>query len=137
VSNNTERVALNRGPSTFSAFEGQGLPVHTVCMPSDDVVAAERGSRLRQCRKAMNWKQSDLAKATGWSEARPDRGLSPSRIANFEQGTRRIGHEEAEALERVFGVPAAYFMAMLDSKEAGAIALLRGLRPKLELDPTG
>jgi transcriptional regulator with XRE-family HTH domain len=111
--------------------------MHNSCMPDDDAVAAERGSRLRQCRKAMDWKQADLAKATGWSAEQPDQGLSPSRIANFEQGTRRLGHEEAEAFERVFGVPAAYFMAMLDPKEAGAIALLRGLRPKIELDPTG
>ncbi len=103
-------------------------------MPDDDAVAAERGSRLRQCRKALSWKQSDLARATGWSEKHPERGLSPSRIANFEQGTRRIGHEEAEMLERVFGIPAAYFMALLDPKEAGAIAHLRGLRPKLELE---
>lgn len=106
-------------------------------MPDNDVVAAERGFRLRQCRKALEWTQTDLAQATGWSAQRPAKGLSPSRIANFEQGTRRLGHEEAETLESVFGYPAAYFMAMLDAKEAGAIALLRGLRPKIDLDPTG
>lgn len=106
-------------------------------MADSDSVAAERGSRLRQCRKALEWTQTDLAEATGWSAESPSKGLSPSRIANFEQGTRRIGHEEAECFEEVFGVPAAYFMGMLDSKEAGAIALLRGLRPKVELEPTG
>jgi transcriptional regulator with XRE-family HTH domain len=85
----------------------------------------------------MGWTQTDLAKATGWSEAKSEAGLSPSRIANFEQGTRRIGHEEAETFERVFGIPAAYFLDMLDAKEASVIGTLRGLRPRVELDPTG
>ncbi len=81
--------------------------------------------------------QTDLARLTGWSEDAPKDGLSPSRIANFEQGTRRIGHEEATAFESVFGIPAAYFMDVLDAKEAGAIAVLRGLIPKVRLDKTG
>lgn len=123
--------------STLSAFADREIPLHNACMPDTDSVAAERGSRLRQCRKALGWTQIDLAQATGWSEKRPSEGLSPSRIANFEQGTRRLGHEEAETFEIVFGYPAAYFMGMLTAKEAGAIALLRGLQPKLELDPTG
>lgn len=123
--------------STLSAFADPGFPLHTSCMPDNDVVAAERGLRLRQCRKALGWTQTDLASASGWSVERPSEGLSPSRIANFEQGTRRLGHEEAEMFENVFGYPAAYFMGMLSAKEAGAIALLRGLQPKVELDPTG
>lgn len=90
-------------------------------------IAIERGSRLKQCRKAKGWTQEELALATGWTTKEPTLGLSPSRIANFEQGTRRIGHEEAEVFQRVFEIPAAWFMALLDEREADILATLRGL----------
>jgi transcriptional regulator with XRE-family HTH domain len=85
----------------------------------------------------MDWTQGELAEATGWSQQTTDKGLSPSRIANFEQGTRRVGHEEAQIFEQVFGLPAAYFMALLDPKEAEVVAALRGLRMKVPLDQAG
>ena len=97
-------------------------------MADDDAIAQERGTRLKECRKAHGWTQEELAIETGWTHKVPAGGLSPSRIANFEQGTRRIGHEEAECFQKVFGIPAAYFMAMLDRQEADVIATLRGLR---------
>lgn len=97
-------------------------------MADEDAIAMERGVRLKECRKAQGWTQEELALATGWTTKVPSGGLSPSRIANFEQGTRRIGHEEAEAFQEAFGIPSAYFMAMLDPQEADVIATLRGLR---------
>lgn len=68
--------------------------------------------------------QHQLSKATGY---RPRKvGLSPSQIGNFEQGTRRVRHEEAEILAAVFAdYPAAYFMALVDKREARLLAALR------------
>jgi transcriptional regulator with XRE-family HTH domain len=98
-----------------------------------DQVAVESGARLKRCREAMEWTQRELAIQTGWTDRKPDRAqplaLSPSRIGNFEQGARRIGVEEARILQRVFHVPAPYFMGEIDEKEAGVIAALRGLKP--------
>lgn len=93
-----------------------------------DAMAQEMGRRLRAARKARGWTQRELAMQTGWSdatEASEYRGFSPSRIGNFEQGTRRLGIEEAKAFERIFGQPAAYFLGILDAKEAEIIATLR------------
>jgi transcriptional regulator with XRE-family HTH domain len=124
--------------STNSAFALRGDPLHNSCMPENDAIAVERGARLKRARKAKDWTQDQLARRTGWAPDRPTGGLSPSRIANFEQGTRRIGHEEAAVFESVFQVPAAYFMVLLDHREADIIATLRGLTGRAsELDPTG
>lgn len=68
--------------------------------------------------------QKQLSQATGY---RPRRvGLGPSQIANFEQGSRRIRHEEAEILAKVFpDYPAAYFMGLVDKREAKMLIVLR------------
>jgi transcriptional regulator with XRE-family HTH domain len=133
----TGRVAVHSPARTISAFVDRGIPLHNQCMGDLDSVAVERGTRLKRCRRAMDWTQGELAEATGWSQQTTDKGLSPSRIANFEQGTRRVGHEEAQIFEQVFGLPAAYFMALLDPKEAEVVAALRGLRMKVPLDQAG
>lgn len=123
--------------NTFRALDPRGSYVHNSCVTDEDPIAIERGERLKRCRKYMKWTQEQLAQATGWSTEEPGNGLQATRIANFEQGTRRIGHEEAEIFGRVFGIPAAYFMAMLDAKETEVIGTLRGLRARVPLDQTG
>lgn len=128
---------MNSPASTLRALALLGLPLHTSCMADLDPVAVERGARLRRCRLAMDWTQAELSLETGWTPEDPDTGLSASRIGNFEQGTRRIGHEEAEMFGRVFEIPAAYFMALIDAKEAEVIAALRGLRARVPLDQAG
>jgi transcriptional regulator with XRE-family HTH domain len=56
-----------------------------------DPVAVEMGRRIAELRVARDWTQRELAQATGWNEQDADdsaaKGLSPSRIANYEQGT--------------------------------------------------
>lgn len=132
------RVAMHSPISTFSAFAGRENPVHTSCMADADPIAIERGARLKRCRKGLGWTQDEMARETGWLPEDPSNGLSPSRIANFEQGTRRIGHEEAETFQKLFEIPSAYFMALIDKKEADILATLRGLKGRTQhLDPTG
>lgn len=123
--------------NTVSAVAIRGMYLHTSCMAQEDLIALESGARLKRCRKGMGWTQEELALATGWTSKKPSTGLSPSRIANFEQGTRRIRHEEARALERVFDIPAAYFMALLDQRETDIVSTLRGLKGRAHhLEPT-
>jgi transcriptional regulator with XRE-family HTH domain len=89
-----------------------------------DLLALECGKRVAECRKAVDLTQEQLSKATGYRPRRS--GLSPSQIGNFEQGTRRIGYEEAEILARVFPeYPAPYFMGVLDKREAKVLLVLR------------
>lgn len=68
--------------------------------------------------------QKSLSTATGYRPRRA--GLSPSQIANFEQGTRRIRFEQAESLAGVFtDFPAAYFMGVVNKREAKLLMVLR------------
>lgn len=108
--------------------------MHNLCMAhgnkSDrDSIAATSGRRIVAARKAREWSQEALAEATGWTAAQPSQAqpnaLSPSRIANFEQGTRRVGVEEAAILSRVLGFPPPYWMGVISEQEAAVIETLR------------
>lgn len=88
-----------------------------------DPIGLEMGRRIRELRAARGETQEQLAKATGWRVADADvgkaKGLSPSRIANYEQGTRRIAVEEAEILASLSdGLTAAYFLCAATEREA-------------------
>lgn len=105
------------------------LSLHNLCMPNKDPIAKESGVRIRAARDRHGWSQEELARRTGWVDDKPDQAqpnaLSPSRIGNFEQGTRRIRHEQARILERVLRQPAAYFMGLISEHEARVIEALR------------
>jgi transcriptional regulator with XRE-family HTH domain len=114
--------------------DADNSPQHTLCMAKQgvanmDPVAALSGKRIREGREARSWTQEDLAKATGWMPDKPSRAqkqsLSQSRIANFEQGTRRVGLEEAQILAEALGMPAPYFMGVISDQEAAVLAALR------------
>jgi len=95
-----------------------------------DRLAETSGKRIRKARLQRQWSQEDLAMHTGWIASKPSRAqrtaLSPSRIANFEQGTRRVGLEEAQILATAFGeLPAPYWMGVITEQEAAVLAALR------------
>lgn len=123
--------------------EPNSTSLHTLCMAKQgvaklDAVAALSGKRIRECREVKKWTQEELAKATGWTASRPSRAqrtaLSPSRIANFEQGARRVGLEEAQILASALERPAPYFMGVISERESAVLAALRnGLDNPFEL----
>lgn len=86
--------------------------------------AAETGRRLREERESRGWSQAELAaKCRGIGD-----GLSPGAIGNYEQGTRHVSRSKAAILERVFGLPAAYFLGEITKEEALIISALRSNR---------
>lgn len=68
------------------------------------------GERIRGCRIAAGLTQEALAQLTC-------NKLSPSRIANYEQGTRALDVEGALVLGEALGQPAGYLLGVLDDLE--------------------
>ena len=147
--NNTIRVISQERFYTFGAVTRVTARLHNLCMAKPkkrlqlDHVAICSGERIRKAREAHGWTQKEMAVRTGWVKHRPSQdqksALSPSRIANFEQGTRRVGHEEAQILATLFvSFPAPYWMGVLSEQEAAVIAAMRRpaapLRPPQETD---
>jgi transcriptional regulator with XRE-family HTH domain len=100
-----------------------------------DPIGAEMGRRIAGQRVSRGWTQRRLAEETGWKQEDADvgraQGLSPSRIANYEQGERRIDLEEAEIFARIFdGLTSAYFLGALDERESRVIHAMRHELPK-------
>jgi transcriptional regulator with XRE-family HTH domain len=67
--------------------------------------AVRAGRRVRATREDRNWTQKKLSDETGGK-------LSPSRIANYEQGTRELGIQEAEILGKALHVQPGYLMGV-------------------------
>lgn len=150
---NTFRVVLQRIPYTSRSVTAKAAALHTSCMGRKtkkttkiDPLAIESGTRIRECRVEKGWRQEDVAAATGWNPDLPAREqpdtLSATRIANFEQGTRRVGFEEALILSRALGRPAAYFMGVITNQQANVIAAMEQqiprpmVSPKIATEPT-
>lgn len=79
-------------------------------------IALQMGETVRACRKAAGLTQSALAQKLR---------VAPSVIGNWEQGLRRLRHEDAFGLEKLFGRPAAYFLAVISDEEARVIQAMR------------
>src|SRR5687768_1904502 len=79
------------------------------CMPKGTEQKSEfgvrAGNRIRQARSDRGWSQRELSEKT-------DAKLSASRIANYEQGTREIGIQEAEILGKALNVQPGYLMGI-------------------------
>ena len=71
----------------------------------------EIGSRIREARTQRVWTLEELSRFT-------DRAITPSRLANYENGIRRPDIEEAEALADVFGNVSAAWLLTLDRERA-------------------
>lgn len=69
------------------------------------------GNRIRSARTDRNWSQQTLSEKTGGK-------LSSSRIANYEQGTREVGIQEAEILAKALNVQPGYLMGVTKLKTA-------------------
>lgn len=109
---------------------------HTLCvypayncgmdMSDDEAIKAECGRRIQAARKAVGWRLEDLAQNTG---------LKPSRIGNWEQGTRMPGPKEATLLGRALGISPAYILLveenmLLFEEEAELLKVFRALAPE-------
>ncbi|HZP86621.1 MAG TPA: helix-turn-helix transcriptional regulator [Burkholderiales bacterium] len=113
----------------------QAAQMHTLCMGGKttngphDAVAALSAERIKKFRERARLTQAELARRTGWDESKADteqqQALSPSRIANYEQATRRVGFEEGEVFAKIFGMPAAYFMGAISEIEAQLLIAFR------------
>jgi transcriptional regulator with XRE-family HTH domain len=90
-----------------------------------DPIGKEMGRRMRDARDARNWTIDRLAAETGWSDETPKAGIHPSTIAMYERGERRVPHETAIILERIFGAPVAYWLATIDEYEGGVLTAIR------------
>ena len=71
----------------------------------------EIGSRIRAARTRHAWTLEELSRFT-------DRAITPSQLANYENGLRRPGIEEAEALPNAFGDVSAAWILTLDGERA-------------------
>jgi transcriptional regulator with XRE-family HTH domain len=67
------------------------------------------GSRIREARTRHAWTLDELSRFT-------DRAITPSRLANYENGIRRPDIEEAEALANAFGDVSAAWLLTLDEE---------------------
>jgi transcriptional regulator with XRE-family HTH domain len=90
----------------------------------------EAGRRLKAARNAKNLTLEELSKRLGGV-------LSPSRLSNYEQGTRMIGVQESLALYNVLGVPPAHLLCVdveEDEMTTQETELLRNFRALPEKD---
>jgi transcriptional regulator with XRE-family HTH domain len=89
----------------------------------------EGGRRLRAARKAKNLTLAQLSVKVGGL-------LSPSRISNYEQGTRKLGPQEALALAPHLGVEPSHLLCVdveegdLTSQEQELLRNFRALPEK-------
>lgn len=67
------------------------------------------GNRIKSARADRGWSQRELSEQTG-------NKLSSSRIANYEQGTREVGIQEAEILGKALHVQPGYIMGVTTLK---------------------
>lgn len=90
----------------------------------------EAGRRLKAAREDKGWTLGELSKRLG-------NILSPSRLSNYEQGTRMIGVREALALHSVLGVQPSHLLCV-DIEEGEMtpqeMELLRNFRALPEKD---
>jgi transcriptional regulator with XRE-family HTH domain len=120
---NTFCVARQVGGYTICSVHQCNAAQHNSCMADQmKQVRKESGIRIKRVRMKAGLTQKELAEKTGFREARdiqPSGALTPSRIGNYEQGTRWIGWDEALVLSRIFpDYHPAYFLAVITEQEA-------------------
>jgi transcriptional regulator with XRE-family HTH domain len=105
-----------RSATTF--YTTRSLPIvlafaHNACMRKGSEQRSEfgvrAGNRIKIARADRGWSQRELSEHTG-------NKLSSSRIANYEQGTREIGIQEAEILAKALHVQPGYVMGVTTLK---------------------
>lgn len=91
-----------------------------------DTIAVEMGLRLKKDREAHKLSQPELAKRITEQGFK----LVYTALGNYERGRRRIPHEVAFALEKIFGKPAGYYLIVLSLEEQAVIGAMRKARQK-------
>lgn len=94
---------------------------------SRDPLDIEMGRRLREARERRQWSQEKLAVETGWKIDKPvpTGAMHPSSVAMYERGERRLPIEIAQTLSRIFELPTAYWLAVVDEYEAEVLQALQ------------
>lgn len=82
-----------------------GLPVGVSLSLVQMNYKKEAGKRLKAARLAKGWTLAELSRKVGGL-------LSPSRLGNYEQGTRMIGIRESLALGSVLGVQPSHLLCV-------------------------
>lgn len=76
-------------------------------------LAIESGRRIREARLERGWTLAELGEKVG---------LTGAAIGNYESGARRFGDAEALAFVKVFGLCEAYWLSLIDKREAEMLA---------------
>jgi transcriptional regulator with XRE-family HTH domain len=85
------------------------------------------GERIREARESRNWSQERLAAESGWKKDKPTPkgSMHPSSVAMYERGERRLPREIADTLSRMFNLPAAYWLGVIDEYEAEVLQAVK------------
>lgn len=94
----------------------------------DNLLKQETARRIREAREGRGWSQSELARYTGWTPEKPEVGVSPQAIGNYEQGQRIPHRAKAQRLGEVFQLPPEYFTGYMTLEEAKVMYAIRSTK---------
>lgn len=100
---------------------------HNLCMTTKEpksAAAVFAGKRIKTSRINKGMTQEQLCEATA-------KKLSASRIANYEQGIREVGIDEAKILAEALEVPACYLMGLVDEMDRQLLEYDAAIKAKI------
>lgn len=109
-------------PHTIRSWQGRLPFPHNLCVAKGKKTPENliSGQRLREARGDRS--QSEFAKLLG---------ISPSRLGNYEQGTRKLPIRLAARAQQAIGIPAAYLIGLVDEADRELLMAPSGVRAAL------